>query len=297
MPWLSVVLETDAEYAEALSDALLDEGALSVSAEDADAGTPAEQPQFGEPGTETRVRWTRSLLRVLCRSEEDISALLARAAKAAGLANMSTYCIETLADEDWVRRTQEQFRPIEVSEHLWIVPSWHRPPRADAINIVIDPGLAFGTGTHATTRLCLRWLQGTLRGGEHILDYGCGSGILAIAALKLGAAAALGVDIDADAIAAARHNAHRNGVAAVFQAAESALELEADIVIANILANPLILLAPALARHVRTGGMLALSGILEQQAPEVIAAYRPAFELTPVAVEEGWICLAGIKPA
>ncbi len=297
MPWLSVVLETDAEYAEALSDALLGEGALSVSAEDADAGTPAERPQFGEPGSDASARWTRSLLRVLCYSEEDIFALLSDAAKAAGLANMPAYRIETVADEDWVRRTQEQFRPVEVSEHLWIVPSWHRPPRANAINIIIDPGLAFGTGTHPTTRLCLRWLQGALRGGERILDYGCGSGILTIAALKLGAAAAVGVDIDADAIAAARYNARRNGVTAVFQAAESALELQADIVIANILANPLILLAPALAGHVRAGGMLALSGILEQQAPEVIAAYRPIFELTPVAAEEGWVCLTGIKPA
>jgi ribosomal protein L11 methyltransferase len=297
MPWLSVVLETDAQYAESMSDALLDAGALSVSAEDADAGTSVESPLFGEPGADSGMLWARLQLRALCRPDEDIAALLARAAKNAGMAKAPVFRTEILDDEDWVRRSQEQFQPMEITQRLWIVPSWRQPPRADAINIYIDPGLAFGTGSHATTRLCLRWLYDTLKGGEHVLDYGCGSGILAIAALKLGAGSALGLDIDADAIDAACFNAIRNGVTALFQTAQSSLNGKADIVIANILANPLMLLAPALTGHVRAGGRLALSGILETQAADVIEAYRPFLELAPVGVAEGWVCLAGTKIA
>ena len=295
MPWLSVILETDAMHAETLSDALLEAGALSVSAEDADAGTAAEQAQFGEPGSEHRAQWTRSLLRVLCRPDCDVAALVAGATAAAQLPSSPAYRTETVDDEDWVRRTQAQFQPVQVSDRLWVIPSWHQPPRPEAINIHIDPGLAFGTGTHPTTRLCLLWLEATLCGGEDVLDYGCGSGILAIAAMKLGAGSAVGIDIDADAIATAQYNSGRNRVAATFKTADTALKTQANIVIANILANPLVLLAPALCGHVRAGGHIALSGILESQAAEVIAAYRPAFELLPFATDAGWVCLAGTR--
>ena len=297
MPWLSVILETDAAHAEALSDALLDAGALSVSAEDADAGTAAEHPQFGEPGSDQRARWSRSLLRMLCRPDEDVAKLIAAAAASAALAAAPAYRTETIDDEDWVRRTQEQFQPVQVSARLWVIPSWHRPPQPGAINIHIDPGLAFGTGTHPTTRLCLHWLEATLSGGERVLDYGCGSGILAIAAMKLGAGAAMGIDIDADAIATAQYNSEHNHVIVTFRTADAALNTEADIVIANILANPLLLLAPALTSHTRVGGRIALSGILESQSAEVIAAYRPAFELAPFATDEDWVCLAGTRQA
>lgn len=295
MPWLSVILETNAAYAEALSDALLEAGALSVSAEDADAGTAAEQAQFGEPGSDERARWTRSLLRMLCRPEDDVASLVAAAAAAVDLHPAPAYRTEIVEDEDWVRRTQAQFQPVQVSERLWVIPSWHQPPEPAAINIHIDPGLAFGTGTHPTTRLCMLWLEQHLRGGEAVLDYGCGSGILAIAAMKLGAGSVLGIDIDADAISTAQFNAGRNQVAADFRTADTALSTAADIVVANILANPLVLLAPALTRHTRAGGRIVLSGILTSQAAEVVAAYRPAFELAPFATEEGWVCLAGVK--
>jgi ribosomal protein L11 methyltransferase len=295
MPWLSVILETNAAYAEALSDALLEAGALSVSAEDADAGTAAEQAQFGEPGSDERARWTRSLLRMLCRPDDDVATLVATAAMAVDLQPPPPFRTEIIDDEDWVRRTQAQFQPVQVSARLWVVPSWHQPPDASAINIHIDPGLAFGTGTHPTTRLCLQWLEANLAGGERVLDYGCGSGILAIAAMKLGAGSALGIDIDADAISTAQYNGNRNQVAADFRTADTALETVTDIVVANILANPLVLLAPALSRHVRAGGHIVLSGILVSQADEVIAAYRPAFELAPFATDEGWVCLAGVK--
>ncbi len=297
MPWLSVILETDAVHAEPLSDALLEAGALSVSAEDADAGTSAEQPHFGEPGSDERAGWTRSLLRMLCRPEEDVTKLVAAAAAAAGLAGTPAYRTETIADEDWVRRTQSQFQPVQVSARLWVVPSWHQPPDSAAINIHIDPGLAFGTGTHPTTKLCLQWLEANLSGGEQVIDYGCGSGILAIAAIKLGAGSATGIDIDAEAVATAQYNSERNQVVATFLSADTALHAEADVVVANILANPLVLLAPALTGHTRRGGRIVLSGILVTQAEEVIAAYRPEFELQAFALDEGWVCLTGRRRA
>ena len=297
MPWLSVILETDAAHAETLSDALIEAGALSVSAEDADAGTAAEQAHFGEPGSDERARWSRSLLKMLCRPEDDVAAIVATAATAAGLSAAPGYHIESVADADWVRRTQEQFQPVQVSTRLWIIPSWHEPPDKTAINIHIDPGLAFGTGTHPTTKLCLQWLEANLSGGEQILDYGCGSGILAIAAIKLGAGSALGIDIDPEAVSTAQYNSEKNKVSASFRTADAALRSEADVVVANILANPLVLLAPALTGHTRRGGRIVLSGSLETQAADVISAYRPAFELTPFATEEGWVCLTGVRHA
>jgi ribosomal protein L11 methyltransferase len=194
-----------------------------------------------------------------------------------------------------VRATQSQFKPVRVSRRLWVVPTWHTPPDPAAINLTIDPGLAFGTGTHPTTRLCLAWLDANLRGGESVLDYGCGSGILAIAALKLGAARAYGVDIDPAALLAARHNAMQNQVAAQFEAADRAAPEPVNIVLANILANPLKLLAPLLARATRAGGHLLLSGVLEPQAAEVGVVYQAWFDLDGEQHDEGWVLLHGIK--
>ncbi len=295
MPWLSVILETDAAHAEPLSDALLEAGALSVSAEDADAGTAAERPHFGEPGSDERAGWNRSLLCMLCRPEEDVAALVATAVAAAGLGQIPSYRTEIVADEDWVRRTQSQFQPVQVSQRLWVVPSWHQPPDPGAINIHIDPGLAFGTGTHPTTKLCLQWLEANLLSGERVLDYGCGSGILAIAAVKLGAGPTTGIDIDPEAVATAKYNSENNNVVATFHSADATPDTEADVLVANILANPLVLLAPALTGHTRRGGRIVLSGILATQADEVIAAYRPEFELVAFAFDEGWVCLTGTR--
>jgi ribosomal protein L11 methyltransferase len=296
MAWLSVELVLDAADAEAFGDALMGEGALSVSLEDAAAGTPAEQPLFGEPGTvPEREAWGRSVLRALVEPDTDVAALVTAAAREAGLASVPAWRVAPVADADWVRLTQSQFDPIRISTRLWIVPTWHTPPDPEAINLVLDPGVAFGTGAHATTRLCLRWLEAHVRGGERVLDYGSGSGILAIAALKLGAACAVGVDIDAAAVAQARENARANGVAADFRGADTPFELEADLVVANILANPLKLLAPVLTRHVRRGGRLALAGLLAEQAEEVRRCYAPSFALAVEAVDEGWALLAGAR--
>jgi ribosomal protein L11 methyltransferase len=298
MAWLSLEFVLDAAEAEAFGDALMGEGALSVSLEDAAAGTDAERPLFGEPGTlPAREAWGRSVLRALVEPEADLTALVAAAAGEAGLRAVPTWHAAPVADADWVRLTQSQFDPIRISARLWIVPTWHEPPDAQAINLVLDPGVAFGTGAHATTRLCLRWLEAHIRGGERVLDYGCGSGILAIAAMKLGAGTATGVDIDAAAVAQARENARANAVAVAFRGADAPLDLQADLVVANILANPLKLLAPALTRHVRPGGRLALAGLLAGQAEEVSECYAPAFALEVAAIDEGWALLAGERRA
>jgi ribosomal protein L11 methyltransferase len=205
-----------------------------------------------------------------------------------------------VAEQDWVRATQAQFAPIRIAGMLWVVPSWCAPPDPGAINLTLDPGLAFGTGSHPTTRLCLAWLATWLRRGERVLDYGCGSGILAIAAAKLGADEVVGVDVDPQAIRASRANARANGVAATFVAPDDLPALTAqrfDVLVANILANPLVLLAPALAARVRAGGRIVLSGILEPQAAQVAAAYAAWFNISVWNSDDGWIALAGVRCA
>jgi len=296
MPWLTLTVDTDAEHAEALSEALLKLGALSVDLLDADAGTPDEQAIFGEPGEPPPGVWQHNRVSALFDDDQDVPAILHKAASSIGLEQLPEHRIETLADHDWVRLTQSQFDPIRISARLWIVPTWHTPSDPDAINIVLDPGLAFGTGSHPTTRLCLRWLDDNLQGGESVLDYGCGSGILAIAALKLGAARAVGVDVDSQAVTASRDNAAANRVENVrFYQPNDAPQGSYDLVVANILTNPLRMLAPLLANATRQGGQIVLSGILEEQAQDVMNIYRQWFDLNAPIFEEGWSCLSGRK--
>jgi ribosomal protein L11 methyltransferase len=295
MAWISISIETDCGHAEALADALLDAGALSASIEDADAGTPAETPQFGEPGSVTTPGWDRSRVIALLDPATDADELVAACAPLAGLDTVPPFSREEIAEQNWVQLTQSQFDPIRVSERLWIVPSWHEAPDPDAIVLVLDPGMAFGTGSHPTTRLCLEWLEQSVTPGASLLDYGCGSGILAIAAAKLGAGNVLGVDIDLQAVSAAANNAERNGVSARFDDSAKEIRGQFDIVVANILSNPLKALAPAICGHVRPGGRLALSGILAEQAEELIAAYAPYLPLSVADTREGWVCLAGSK--
>jgi ribosomal protein L11 methyltransferase len=292
MAWLAIRLEAAADVADALGEALLDAGAQSVSCDDAEAGTNSETPQYGEPGLDPPQTWRRTTLTALASIDDDPERLLAEAARACAIA-VPPHSVVAVADEDWVRLTQRQFEPINVTGALWIVPSWCPPPLPDALNICIDPGLAFGTGSHATTRLVLRWLAATLHGGETVLDYGCGSGILAIAAARLGAGTVLGVDIDPQAVAAAKDNAGKNGVNVAFCLPDAVPPLTADIVVANILANPLIVLAPLISA--RCGARLALSGILESQADEVAEAYRADFVLEVTGREDGWILMTGAR--
>ena len=292
--WLNVAIETDAAHAETLSEALLAQGAVSVSVEDADAGTERETPQFGEPGSPATPLWEKSRVVALFDATDAAQALVDAALLECGIVvGPDDIQITEVAEQDWVRLTQSQFDPIRINDRLWIVPSWHTAPDPAAVNLVLDPGLAFGTGSHPTTRLCLEWLCEKLDGGEQLLDYGCGSGILAIAALKLGAASALGVDIDDKALEAAAANAANNGAPLTLVHSREPLTARFDVVVANILTNPLRVLAPMLADRVAPGGRLVLSGVLESQAGEVIEAYAPYRPLRVGAVLDGWVRLEG----
>lgn len=296
MGWRSISFLADAAQAEPICDALMEAGALSASIEDADAGTPDEQPQFGEPGSVNTPGWTHSRIVALFEADAEVAPLLAEAAAAVGLAAVPEYAVDFIEEQNWVQLTQSQFDPIRVSDRLWIVPSWHETPDPGAINLILDPGMAFGTGSHPTTRLCLEWLERNVAAGDSVLDYGCGSGILAIAAARLGAAQVAGVDIDPQAVEAARANAERNGVIAHFADSAAPVAGEYDLVVANILSNPLRVLAPAICAHVRPGGRLALSGILREQADEIIAIYAQWLPLAIADTREDWVCLSGIKP-
>ncbi len=295
MSWLTLTVTASEQQAELLSDALMELGALSVDVHDADADTPQEQAIFGEPGEPAPHLWSHNCVTALFPEDSSIDSIMLEAARALGLAHPPAYRTATLEDNDWVRLTQSQFNPIPISQRLWIVPTWHTPSDPTVINIVLDPGLAFGTGSHPTTRLCLRWLDANIRGGESVLDYGCGSGILAIAALKLGASSTIGVDVDAQAVQASRDNAVANQVDAKFYLPDDAPKLQSDIVVANILTNPLKMLAPLLAGATRQGGRIVLSGILSEQAKDVMKIYEQWFNLEPPIMDEGWACVSGVK--
>ena len=279
----------------AISDALLEEGACSVDVTDAEAGTRHEAPIFGEPGGETEIAFGLNRVVALFSTDDDVNVAVERAANAGGFQGRLDFRVTTVEEQDWVRLTQSQFEPIRISERLWIVPSWHAAPDPEAINIILDPGLAFGTGSHPTTRLCLDWLEQHLSPAQSVIDYGCGSGILAIAAAKLGAASVWGIDIDEQAVIWSRYNASRNGVRANFVGAEAAPPASADVVIANILANPLKVLAPLLAKLTRPGGQVVLSGILPAQAAEMAAIYRNWFDMASPTAEQGWVRMTGTR--
>jgi ribosomal protein L11 methyltransferase len=290
-----LVLLCPQERVEILAEALEALEAVSVSVEDADAQTEAEQALFGEPGMPPpRVGWDRSRIVALFASQ----ALAQEAQQLVPLQDFFTDCqvlgLRLVPEQDWVRLTQSQFDPVPITEDFWIVPSWHEvPPQARRV-IRLDPGLAFGTGTHPTTRMCLRWIAGQSLDGQRVLDYGCGSGILAIGAALHGAAPLDAVDIDDAAVQATRLNAQANHVQ--LQAGDAALAQGLyDTVLANILATPLKVLAPLLCAHVQPGGHLVLAGILARQAEELQAAYAPWVSLSVSDEEEGWILMTARK--
>jgi len=273
-------------------DSLLEHGALSVEMTDAGVGTERETPLFGD-GDASPSCWSRNRISALFDSRTTAASALHAACRAAGMPVPVGWQSEAVQDQDWVRLTQQQFGPIVISPRLWIVPSWCEPPTKDAVVVRLDPGLAFGTGAHATTWQCLRWLEVELRSGESVLDYGCGSGVLAIAAAKLGAGRVAATDIDPTALDAAESNARHNAVAIDVRSTAALQEERFDVVVANILANPLKLLAPVLAHHTRAGGRLVLAGILETQEAAVRSAFAEWFDLTTVYPRDGWIGLAG----
>ncbi|PUE61634.1 50S ribosomal protein L11 methyltransferase [Limnohabitans sp. 2KL-17] len=284
------------ERVDVLSDALDALDALSVSVEDADAQTPAEQALFGEPGMPPpKDGWQRSRMTALFAQESQAREALQLLSAQDFFEACHMVGVQTVADQDWVRLTQSQFAPVEITPDFWIVPTWHQPPAQARQIIRLDPGLAFGTGTHPTTRMCLRWIAQHGVQGQRVLDYGCGSGILAIGAAKYGAREIDAVDIDVAAVTSTVLNAEANGVNLVAGLPDKA-QGQYQTVLANILASPLKVLAPLLVSYVASGGSLVLAGILERQADELKAAYAPWIQLEVADSEDGWILMTATSP-
>ncbi len=295
-----LVLRAPQALVEAVSDALIDElDALSVSVEDADAGSDSEQALFGEPGMPAAAAgWQRSTLNALFADESLATAAATRLLAQPWAEGLHMQALRRLEDQDWVRLTQSQFAPVSITPDFWVVPTWHEPPSGAAKVIRLDPGLAFGTGTHPTTRLCLRWIAEHAASwatpGARVLDYGCGSGILAIGAALHGATHIDAVDIDPASVTATRANAEANGVA-LSAGLPDAVQGRYDLLLANILATPLKLLAPLLCQALQPGGHLVLAGILERQADALTQAYAPWLALRVTETLDGWILMTGTR--
>ncbi|MFM5729152.1 50S ribosomal protein L11 methyltransferase [Aeromonas caviae] len=290
MPWIQIRINATAKTADKVSNMLLGRGAQAVTFMDA-KDVPVYEPMPGETPL-----WGETEVMGLFDAETDPAPTIAFFQQIFG--EDVGYKVEQLEDKDWVREWMDHFHPMQFGKRLWICPSWRDVPNPDAVNVMLDPGLAFGTGTHPTTALCLQWLDGLDLAGKTVVDFGCGSGILGIAALKLGAARVIGIDIDPQAIQASRDNAERNGVAdqiELYLPADQPQDVEADVVVANILAGPLRELAPLIAGHGKAGSLMALSGVLESQAPELETIYGQWFEMDPTAVKEEWCRLSGRK--
>lgn len=294
MSWISVKISAKNHDGDLISDTLMDLGALSASIEDANAETPDEQAIFGEPGDPPPGVWRDNVVTALLDRSTDVAEIMQSLSEQLKLPPLE-YIIETVEEQDWVRMTQSQFDPIRIHDDLWIVPSWHDSPNPNALNIVLDPGLAFGTGSHPTTHLCLSWLKEVVLPSHSVLDYGCGSGILAIAAKKLGASNVVGTDIDEQAIISSQFNAEQNKVDIPFYLPKALPHLQSDIVVANILSSALMVLAPALAGYCKAGGKVALSGILKEQAETVAAIYAEWFDMDEPTFMESWTLLTGTR--
>lgn len=292
MPWIQLRINTTNDNAEQFSDLLEESGAVSVTFQDT-YDTPVFEPLPGE----TRL-WGNTDVIGLYEADIDTTQLINILQCSPLFSAELHYKIEQLEDKDWEREWMDNFHPMQFGQRLWICPSWREIPDPNAVNVMLDPGLAFGTGTHPTTALCLQWLDGLDLQDKIIIDYGCGSGILAIAALKLGAKAAIGIDIDPQALQASRDNAERNHVSdklSLYLAKDIPTDLLADVVVANILAGPLRELEPQISVLVKPQGLLGLSGILENQSASVCAAYQPNFKLDPVMTKEEWCRITGQK--
>jgi ribosomal protein L11 methyltransferase len=293
MRWVSLSVEVDALWAEGLADALLEHGALCVEVTDADVDTTREAPLFSETGNSAGMVWPLNTLSALFDVGVDPSQALAAACHAVEAPIPAELRIESVPEQDWVRMSQQQFGPIQISSRLWIVPTWCRPPVPGTLVLKVDPGLAFGTGAHPSTWQCLQWLDEHLLPGQSVLDYGCGSGILSIAAKKLGAGRVVATDTDPEALMVSARNALANGVALDILAPEALPNQRFDVVVANILANPLRLLAPLLSNYTCAAGHIVLAGILDAQGVAVGAAYAEWFDPVQSYSREGWTCLAG----
>ncbi|MCH8493728.1 MAG: 50S ribosomal protein L11 methyltransferase [Idiomarina sp.] len=293
MPWIQITLTTKQDYGRQLGDILMANKAQAVTYRDA-KDAPIFEPAPGEVPL-----WELTQVTGLYPAETDMAPIIKNLQKVSFLTKPLRYKTDQLEDKDWEREWMDNFKPIDFGNNLWVVPSWHQPPVADAANILLDPGMAFGTGTHPTTALCLEWLAEQDLAGKSTVDFGCGSGILGIAALKLGAASCVGTDIDQQALKATLENAELNAVAEQFSVylPENAPNVVVDVVVANILAGPLQELAPVILSYLKVGGSIAMSGILLRQAEDVMAAYRPIIEFAPVRESGDWCFLHGTRVA
>ncbi len=292
MPWLQLKLASTPDAAQRLSDLLSDAGALAVTLQDA-----ADQPLYEPPPGATPL-WSQTWVTGLFDADTDLQAVLACLRSTLGEHDLP-HIISPLEDKDWEREWMDNYHPMRFGARLWICPSWHQPPDADAITVMLDPGLAFGTGTHPTTALCLEWLDAHDVVGKHVIDYGCGSGILAVAAAKLGAQQVWAVDYDPQALHATTLNAEKNAVSTLIHTVlpNDLPHQPTDIMLANILAGPLIELAPLFADLVRPGGAIVLSGILNTQADAVMQRYQPWFDMVPATERDEWMRLSGVRKA
>ena len=292
MPWLQLKLASTPDTAQRLSDLLSDAGAFAVTLQDA-----ADQPLYEPPPGATPL-WSQTWVTGLFDADADLQSVLVCLRSTLGGHDLP-HVISPLEDKDWEREWMDNYHPMRFGERLWICPSWHQPPDVDAVTVMLDPGLAFGTGTHPTTALCLEWLDAQDVVGKHIIDYGCGSGILAVAAAKLGAQQVWAVDYDPQALHATTLNAEKNAVSTlVHTVLPNDLSRDtADIMLANILAGPLIELAPLFAELVRPGGAIVLSGILNTQSDAVMQRYQPWFDMAPATERDEWMRLSGVRKA
>lgn len=292
MPWIQLRVSTTEEKAEQVSDMLMGWGAQAVSFLDAH-DTPIYEPMPGEV-----IYWTNTVVVGLFDAEHPMNKVVKQLQQVSFFKDGVDYKLEQLEDKDWEREWMDNFHPIKFGRRLWVCPSWRDIPDPTAVNVMLDPGLAFGTGTHPTTALCMQWLDATIEPQQTVVDFGCGSGILGIAALKLGAKRVVGVDIDPQAIEASQANAKRNNVEGqieLYLPKDQPANFQADVVVANILAGPLAELKAVISSYVKPGGQLALSGILQSQAQSVIDAYSDEFSFDPIAVQDEWVRLSARK--
>lgn len=295
MAWLELEFCVPGPDVDHLSESLFSVGAISVDVTDADEGSAKEKAIFAEPGEIFELSWNANRVVALFDSDLDVTKVIKNLEEFVNVSQLSDYQVRTVEDQDWVRLTQKQFDPIQVTDRIRITPSWSDVGVPSDVEIVLDPGLAFGTGSHPTTRLCLQWLDQASVSERIVVDYGCGSGILGIVAKKLGSKDVFCVDIDENALIATEYNAQRNGVDVNIQSANDEFKVSADVLVANILSAPLKVLAAAFASIVRPGGRIALSGILVEQEDELCEVYQKQFDMKPFDRLEGWVCLEGVK--
>jgi len=293
MAWKNLMFHASSDSAEETTDYLMNLGALSTSIQDKNLNQNNEEIIFGEPHNGPQQYWQENLISALF--EENIEADKIKNKIELFLNQKIEVIVSKVEDQDWVKTSQDQFSPICIRDKFWIIPTWHSHDVKNGINLILDPGLAFGTGSHPTTHLCIEWLIDNVKKNNLVLDYGCGSGILAIAAKKIGCETALGVDIDSQALIASKDNALLNNVTIEITDSSEPIQIKADLIVANILSSALSVLAPALASYCKPNGMIALSGILEAQENYIKKIYKEWFDIDKVKKKDGWVCISGIR--